>query len=295
MANTPNMNLDLPVPTVTTGPEWAEAVNDAFEVVDNHDHSSGNGKKVTSSGLDINLDLEMNANRLVEAKSVKFEDQPSPLSGATHAGSVYEADGNLYYTNSGGVAVQITDGNDIVSSVVIPGSPLMPSGTILDYAGITVPVGFLACDGAAVSRITYADLFTALGTTWGIGDGSTTFNLPNMNGKTGVGLGNYTDSVSGSITRSLAQVGGAERHILTTAELAVHTHIQNAHDHQQVTMTNGAAAQTGPSVTASQFVSTPVPYSPNTGLTTATNQTAGSGNSHNNMQPFAVVWKMIKT
>lgn len=53
-----------------------------------------------------------------------------------------------------------------------------PAGTIIDYGGSAAPTGYLPCDGAAVSRTTYADLFTAIGTLWGVGDGSTTFNVP---------------------------------------------------------------------------------------------------------------------
>ena len=56
-----------------------------------------------------------------------------------------------------------------------------PTGTMLPFAGKTVPAGFLLCNGAAISRTTYARLFSVLGTTWGAGDGSTTFNLPNVN------------------------------------------------------------------------------------------------------------------
>lgn len=55
----------------------------------------------------------------------------------------------------------------------------IPTGTILPFAGGTIPSGFLACNGAAVSRTTYASLYSAIGTTFGAGDGSTTFNLPN--------------------------------------------------------------------------------------------------------------------
>jgi hypothetical protein len=59
----------------------------------------------------------------------------------------------------------------------------LPAGTIIDFAGATaqIPYGYIACNGAAVSRtVTYADLFSAIGTLWGVGDGSTTFNVPNF-------------------------------------------------------------------------------------------------------------------
>lgn len=64
------------------------------------------------------------------------------------------------------------------------------TGFIYDYAGSTVPANHLACDGAAVSRATYAALFTAIGTTYGSGDGATTFNLPDLRGRTTSGMDN---------------------------------------------------------------------------------------------------------
>lgn len=59
----------------------------------------------------------------------------------------------------------------------------MPTGATVPFAGPTAPEGWLLCDGSAVSRTTYADLFAAIGTTWGAGDGSTTFNIPDMRGR----------------------------------------------------------------------------------------------------------------
>ena len=59
----------------------------------------------------------------------------------------------------------------------------LPSGMINWFAGPTAPLGYLECDGSAVSRTTYASLFSAIGTTFGTGDGSTTFNLPDLRGE----------------------------------------------------------------------------------------------------------------
>lgn len=59
------------------------------------------------------------------------------------------------------------------------GGGFVPTGGMVPYGGGTVPVGFLECDGAAVSRTTYKSLFDVIGTTYGAGDGSTTFNVPN--------------------------------------------------------------------------------------------------------------------
>jgi len=57
------------------------------------------------------------------------------------------------------------------------------SGSVLPYAGTSAPTGFLMCDGSAVSRSTYASLFSAISTNWGSGDGSTTFNIPDLRGE----------------------------------------------------------------------------------------------------------------
>jgi len=72
---------------------------------------------------------------------------------------------------SGGFADAKTVGNKLAK--------LMPAGSLIHFAGTNIPEGYLLCNGAAVSRATYADLFAAIGTIYGAGDGSTTFNLPN--------------------------------------------------------------------------------------------------------------------
>lgn len=65
----------------------------------------------------------------------------------------------------------------------------VPSGVVSPYAGSSAPGGWLLCDGSAVSRTTYADLFAVVSTTYGVGDGSTTFNLPDLRGRVAVGKG----------------------------------------------------------------------------------------------------------
>lgn len=90
-------------------------------------------------------------------------------------------------------------------------------GIIKDFAGITAPSGYLFCDGAAISRVTFANLFTAIGTTWGVGNGTTTFNVPDSRGRLTVGAGGGP----GLTNRNLADTGGAEVHQHFTPE---HTH-----------------------------------------------------------------------
>lgn len=69
----------------------------------------------------------------------------------------------------------------------------IPSGSVVDFGGSAAPDGWLLCDGSAVSRTTYAELFSTLGTAYGAGDGSTTFNLPDTRGRMTVGLGTHAD------------------------------------------------------------------------------------------------------
>lgn len=88
---------------------------------------------------------------------------------------------------TGTVVVQATGAGGILPAGIGP----------LPYAGSSIPTGWLECNGAAVSRTTYAALFSAISTTWGTGDGSTTFNLPDMRGKTPIGDGTGTSTESG--------------------------------------------------------------------------------------------------
>jgi microcystin-dependent protein len=284
MANTPNMDLELPVPTTTTGPEWATAVNEAFEVVDEHDHSSGKGTPISPTGININADLEYNNNRAVEVKAVKMDSQLAALSGVLNTNSFHAVNGDAYFTNGDGTAIQLTSGG----SISTPSSSSTPPGILFPYAGSSAPTGYLLCDGTAVSRTTYSALFAIVGTSFGAGDGSTTFNVPNMNGRVPMGAGTYTDPVSGSITRTFAANLGAEKHQLLESELATHDHPifitqkyrSNDVGSNNATVCNGAEASDAPG-----NVLVPNIYANN----------AGDSVAHNNVQPSLVLNYIIKT
>jgi microcystin-dependent protein len=84
----------------------------------------------------------------------------------------------------------------------------LPAGTLVDYAGTVEPSGWLLCDGRAVSRTVYASLFSALGTAYGTGDGSTTFNIPDFRGR----FARYMDNMGtaqGAASRDTGRVLGA--------------------------------------------------------------------------------------
>jgi microcystin-dependent protein len=87
-------------------------------------------------------------------------------------------------------------------------SALIPPGTIIHYAGRTVPSGWLICNGANVSRTDYAALFAAIGTIYGAGNGSTTFGLPNLNGRLLEGT-TYTGSVGTYHSAGLPNITGS--------------------------------------------------------------------------------------
>jgi microcystin-dependent protein len=94
----------------------------------------------------------------------------------------------------------------------IYGAVLQPTGIMSEYAGTTAPGGWLLCQGQAVSRTAYSALYDVIGTTWGVGDNSTTFNLPDMREAAPVGAGTYTavsGTTHGTITAHDARALGA--------------------------------------------------------------------------------------
>lgn len=86
-------------------------------------------------------------------------------------------------------------------------SQLVPSGAIMSYGGSNAPAGWLICDGAAISRTLYANLFSAIGTAFGTGDGSTTFNLPDMRGR----FVRYDDNMGNHGITGVTPAGAASR------------------------------------------------------------------------------------
>ena len=107
----------------------------------------------------------------------------------------------------------------------------MPVGAVMDFAGAAAPAGWLLCFGQAVSRVTYAALFAAIGTTYGAGDGSTTFNLPDCRGRATFGKNDMGGTSAGRLVsyvagNTLGAVGGSE-HI----QQHQHTHNNPVHSH----------------------------------------------------------------
>ena len=147
-----------------------------------------------------------------------------------------------------------------------PTGDTFPIGMYGWFAGENAPTNWLRCDGQAVSRTEYKDLFDAIGTTYGAGDGSTTFNLPNVNLENRTLVGS-----SGDGEFSVGNTGGEKEHALTSAENGPHTH-NLGYDYL------GFRRGTTSGIDSSQLGA----------WTLSSKQTTSSGNGtpHNNMQPY---------
>lgn len=182
-----------------------------------------------------------------------------------------------------------------------------PCGSIMPFAGATIPAGWLLCDGAAVSRTTYSSLFAALGgisSPWGLGNGSTTFNLPDLRTRVPVGKNS-----SGTFA-NLGAIGGAETMSLTEAHLAAHSHTFSAttstngnHNHApRVAVTYGGSAGNYRSVFATNspfwsladFNNVVSDAGNHNHTVSGTTSTTGSGAAFGLLQPYAVVNYIIK-
>jgi microcystin-dependent protein len=155
-------------------------------------------------------------------------------------------------------------------------------GTIKPWGKATAPSGYLLCDGSAVSRTTYADLFAVVGTTYGVGNGSTTFNVPDLQGKFPQGKSGTTNlattggantvtvavtnnqAATNATNQSVTITGSIDNTSLTTAQLASHDHTINIVTQPLNNPIQGVGA--GREVSNNQ---------------TANTQNAGSGTGHN--------------
>ena len=147
--------------------------------------------------------------------------------------------------------------------------PVIPTGTILEFAGDICPDGFLWADGQSVGRTEYPALFFVIGITYGNGDGETTFELPNRAGRVAVGRDGGDSNLD-----ALGETGGAKTHTLLAAEIPAN---MPYYWNFGGTLTKHAM----PATTTAQLVSG--------------NINPGGGGSHNNMPPYLVLNYIIKT
>lgn len=167
------------------------------------------------------------------------------------------------------------DDDGTVSDEFMADLQTTPAGMLGFYPVNRVPDGWLLCNGQAVSRATYANLFAAIGTIYGVGDGATTFNLPNAQGRVLMGA---------TGTYGVGTTGGEETHTLTETEMPSHTHTPSP----SVLEDSGAGDIPGTTIFGG------------TGLTgpsggTLTNSNTGGGQPHNNLPPYLAGLWLIKT
>lgn len=145
---------------------------------------------------------------------------------------------------------------------------IVPPGAVIPYAGSSAPDGWLLCDGRTVSRTTYAALFAAIGTTFGAGDGSTTFVLPDMRGNVAAGANS---------SHALASTTGAETITQTVEQMPAHTHtVSNVY---QYVGTSGDGGRT---------------ESTTSKIATVTTSSTGGGEPMSVMQPTLYLNYIIK-
>lgn len=148
MAVTPNMSLSLPTPGPggTAGPTWASMLNTAFEAVDEHDHSTGKGVKVTPSGLNINANLSMGSHDLFSTRSLRLDSQAAVLSTATDVRNLYSVNGELYYNDAVGNNVQITSSGSVAGATGTIGGMGGTTASVT-YSNVTKSFTFLQAGG----------------------------------------------------------------------------------------------------------------------------------------------------
>lgn len=146
------------------------------------------------------------------------------------------------------------------------------------------PAQWLFCDGSAISRTTYSNLFAAIGTIYGPGDGLTTFNLPDLRDRSPIGARQDSGGVPmTNVTGSLSQIGGAASHTLTSAEMPAHHH----------DMTHTHTVNIGSGIGISSLISNGLLGSPSTTTTSTPSATntgdTGGGTAHPILDPYVAI------
>lgn len=176
-----------------------------------------------------------------------------------------------------------------ISSGIAGAVGALPAGSVIPYAGSTAPANWLLCAGQAVSRTTYKALFDVIGSTYGSGDGSTTFNLPDLRGRVPAGKDDMGGTAASRLTSTtitsgattLGNNGGAQTHTLTEAQIPAHTHTTESAYGGAVSGGRLSNANSGGSGTSafSYF---------------NTSSGTGGGGAHNNVQPTIILNYIIK-
>jgi len=226
-------------------------------------------------------DLDVNGNSIVSVSNGDIAITPDGTGDVIIDGIKYpQADGNAD-------EILTTDGAGQLSFTALGAANTFVSGMLMPYAGATAPTGWLLCYGQAVDRTTYADLFAVVGTTYGAGDGSTTFDLPDLRGRVvagkddmgGTSANRLTSSANGDLNGDgLGNSGGSQTHTLALTELP-NSYYWNS---------NALAASNRLDNHANSNYTARLPDFNN-------NTTQGGGGAHNNVQPTFILTYIIKT
>lgn len=188
----------------------------------------------------------------------------------------------------------------------LSGVPTVPTGTIFGYGGSTTPSGWLLCDGSEISRTDYANLYDVINTTYGNGDNTNTFNVPDLRRKIPVGAtgviasyGNVND-----INFNLGKSRGEEAHTMIVNELALHSHAVNdgghTHNLTLLGLYNNAEDQTLITYVGNNQGGGGGDRTPTTNEIAATGvgitlNATGAGNAYNNTPEYVTLNYIIKT
>lgn len=283
------------------------------------------GQVITSSAFNQNFsDIANELTNSVAADGQTPMTGPLRVANGTAAAPSYtftsDADTGLYRSAAneasiaaGGtqVAAFSSTGIDAKAGKIREGGfALVPAGAIIDYAGTSAPDGWFFCYGQAISRTTYATLFAAIGTTHGVGDGSTTFNVPDYRGRVGAGKDDMGGSAASRLTTAgsstdgatAGAVGGAQNRSILQANFPnVNFTVSGislsdpGHSHP-ITLTSDGL-NNFVNVGSNSGVGSAATEVATTGITIASQGTAasgGSGTALTTVQPTIVVNKIIK-
>lgn len=255
---------------------------------------------ITASHTELNTvadgDTAATATTLVDADRVVVNDDGTMVQVAMSDVQTYVNSGLSVQTSqiddAAITTAKIAD-NSITAAKLASGAAFA-AGMLMPFAGASAPSGWLLVNGQAVSRTTYADLFSAIGTTYGSGDGSSTFNLPDLRGRTIAGQDDMGGSSANRLTNqsgglngdTLGATGGAEIHTLTTAEMPSHNHTGNVD-----LRTNWEAGTSS----LSPIGTGDARFDGSASSPSFTTSSTGGDGAHNNVQPTIILNYIIKT
>lgn len=247
-----------------------ESLPNAVNYLTMSNATTGNPPILEAKGSDTNVGIGLQTRGTGDITLVDEDITITSGNITISAGNTTITAGDMILTSGD---VNMTSGTLILGDVTATFGDL-PAGVVTWYGGTSAPSGWLECDGSEVSRTTYSALYAVVGDTFGNGNGSTTFNLPNQErrvivGKDGTG--------TGTLGNSIGDTGGSETHTLTTGEIPNHTHTYDLYS----TVGDGSYGAVNGNVRSG-------------GSEDITSETVGSDTAHNIMQPSLVSILIIR-